>query len=155
MMDSDLAGLYGVTTGRLNQQVSRNIGRFPDDFMFRLTQEENASLMLQSAISKKSRGGRRKLPLVFTQEGVSMLSGVLQSERAIEVNIAIMRAFAHMRRMVSRSAEIVTKLEELERKSEMHDKNIRSLFDALRRLMAPLERPEPPRRGIGFKLKPD
>lgn len=151
MLDSDLASLYGVTTGRLNQQVSRNIGRFPDDFMFRLSQEEYSALMLQNATSKKGRGGRRKLPSVFTQEGVSMLSGVLQSERAIDVNIAIMRAFVRLRQMISMNAELAAKLAELERKIEKHDRSIRTLFQAIRQLMAP---PAPPRPRIGFRPDP-
>ena len=104
--------------------------------------------MLQSATSKKRRGGRQKLPLVFTQEGVSMLSGVLQSLRAIEANIAIMRAFVRLRQMVSGHKELAAKLSELERKIEMHDEDIQSLFQAIRDLMAPPERPLP---RIGFR----
>lgn len=106
MLDSDLAALYGVATARLNQQVRRNIKRFPSDFMFELSPMEFKGLMLQIATSKRGRGGRRKPPLVFTQEGVSMLSGVLQSPRAVEVHVAIMRAFVRLRQMVSASVEM-------------------------------------------------
>lgn len=148
MLDSDLADMYGVTTGRLNQQVRRNIGRFPADFMFELSRQEFRGLMLHFATSKKHRGGRQKLPLVFTQEGVAMLSGVLQSRRAAEANIAIMRAFVRLRQMVSVSTGLGIKLAELERKIEMHDEHIRSLFQAIRELMAP---PDTPRPRIGFK----
>ncbi|MFH1723445.1 MAG: ORF6N domain-containing protein [Elusimicrobiota bacterium] len=150
MLDSDLAVMYGVTTGRLNQQVRRNIKRFPADFMLELSREEFQGLMLQSATSKKGRGGRRKLPLAFTQEGASMLAGILQSPRAIDAHIAIMRAFVKLRQMVCAHKELAAKLAELERKIEMHDEGIRSLFEAIRGLMAPPVRPRP---RIGFKPK--
>ncbi|HBL18282.1 MAG: hypothetical protein A2X36_10340 [Elusimicrobia bacterium GWA2_69_24] len=150
MLDSDLAAMYGETTARLNQQVRRNIRRFPEEFMFELSREEYAGLMLQSAISKKGSGGRRKLPLVFTQEGVAMLSGVLQSPRAIEVNIAIMKAFIRLKEMVSLNAEMEAKFSELERRIGRHDKYIRELFAAIRKLMAPIDPPKPP---IGFRTE--
>jgi len=105
MVDEDLAELYGVPTKRLNQQVSRNRKRFPDDFMFRLTKTEAEALRLQFATSKKGRGGRRSLPYVFTEQGVAMLSSVLNSERAIEVNIMIMRAFVKLRQMLETNEE--------------------------------------------------
>lgn len=151
MLDSDLAVMYGVTTARLNQQVRRNIKRFPADFMFELTRQEFEGLMLQSATSKKGRGGRRKLPLVFTQEGASMLSGVLQSSRAIEAHILIMRAFVRLRQIISVNVGLAAKLVELERRIEKHDAGIQTLFKAIRQLMA---QPEPRRRRIGFKPNP-
>jgi len=150
MLDSDLAVVYGVSTARLNQQVRRNVKRFPEDFMFELTHEEFQDLMLQSATSKKGSGGRRKLPLVFTQEGVSMLSGVLQSPQAVDAHIAIMRAFVRLREMVSAHVELAAKLRELEGRIQSHDESIRSLFDAIRELMSPAEHPRPK---IGFKPK--
>src|SRR4029077_7938765 len=102
MLDADLAALYGVTTGRLNEAVQRNHARFPDDFMFRLNAEEAAGLISQIAISKNpGRGGRRKLPFAFTEHGVAMLSSVLRSERAVAVNILIMRTFVRLRRSLN------------------------------------------------------
>lgn len=145
MLDKDLAGLYGVETKNLNLQVKRNIKRFPEDFMFQVTKEEN--LRLQFATS--SYGGRRYLPYVFTEQGVAMLSSVLNSERAIEVNIAIMRAFVKLRQILSTHKELAHKLNELERKTEKHDMEIQGIFEAIRQLMAPP--PEKPRRIIGFK----
>ena len=120
MLDSDLAKLYGVLTGLLNLAVKRNIDRFPSDFMFRLTKDEADSLILQFAISKKGRGGRRKLPYVFTEQGVAMLSSVLNSNRAIHVNIEIMRAFAKIREMILSHKELQRRIDEMEQK---YDKN--------------------------------
>jgi len=133
MLDKDLAGLYGVTTFNLNKAVKRNIERFPGDFMFRLTQEEFQALIFHFGIS--SWGGRRYLPYVFTQEGVAMLSGVLNSERAIKVNIHIMRAFIKLRHILSGHKVFEMKLRELEKKLEGHDVDIRDIFEALRQLM--------------------
>jgi len=133
MLDKDLAGLYGVTTFNLNKAVKRNIERFPGDFMFRLTQEEFQALIFHFGIS--SWGGRRYLPYVFTQEGVAMLSGVLNSERAIKVNIHIMRAFIKLRHILSGHRVFEMKLRELEKKLESHDVDIRDIFEALRQLM--------------------
>lgn len=144
MLDKDLAGLYGVETKNLNLQVKRNIRRFPEDFMFQLSKEEN--LRLQIATS--SYGGRRYLPYVFTQEGVAMLSSVLNSERAIQVNIAIMRAFVRLKTILSTHKELAQKLSEFERKIEKHDVDIGTIFEAIRQLMAPP--PEPPKGRIGF-----
>ena len=114
MLDEDLAELYQVPTGRLNEQVKRNIGRFPVDFMFQLTEEEFKNLISQNATS--SWGGRRKLPFAFTEHGVLMLSSVLNSERAVGVNIQIMRIYTKMREMLMTNQEIQLKLEQLERK---------------------------------------
>ena len=148
MLDRDLAELYGVKAIALRQQVKRNKERFPADFMFRLSQKETALLLSQNVIpSRRSLGGF--YPYVFTQEGVAMISGVLNSPRAIQVNIAIMRAFVKLREMISAHKELAAKLEELERKVEGHDEHIRSLFDAIHRLMEPVEEPETPKQPIG------
>ena len=114
MLDEDLAELYGVETRRLNEQVKRNIARFPEDFMFQLTNEEYENL--KSQIATSNWGGRRKLPYAFTEQGVAMLSGVLNSERAIIVNIQIMRVFTRIRELLETHKEILKKLEQLERK---------------------------------------
>ncbi len=145
MLDSDLAELYEVSTSRLNEQVRRNIDRFPKDFMFQMKESEYANL--KSQIATSSWGGRRKLPLVFTEQGVSMLSSVLHSERAIRVNIAIMRAFVQVREMLSTHKELAHKLEELERKVGIHDQTIVQLIEAIRQLMEP---PAKKRKQIGF-----
>ena len=151
MLDSDLAELYGVSVKVLNQAVKRNISRFPEDFMFQLTKEEYDSLRSQIVTLKTGRGKHRKyLPYVFTEQGVAMLSSVLRSERAIQVNIAIMRVFVKLRQIFSTHKEIAYKLTELERKVEKHDKEIKAIFDANRRLMIP---PEKPKRKIGFVPK--
>jgi hypothetical protein len=149
LLDADLAKLYGVTTGNLNKAVGRNRHRFPPDFMFQLTDEEAAALIFQTGRSKQ-RGGRRHNPHVFTEQGVAMLSSVLRSERAVQVNVAIMRAFVSLRRMLAGNDALSRKLAELERRLESHDLGIKSLFDAMRELMTP---PEEPRREIGFHIK--
>jgi len=152
MLAGDLAGLYGVETKNLNLQVKRNVRRFPEDFMFQLTKEEN--LRLQIATS--SYGGRRYLPYVFTEQGVAMLSSVLNSERAIEVNIAIMRAFVRIREILLTHKDLAAKITALELKYRNHDlrlseydKHITVIFEAIKKLMTPP--PEKPRRMIGFK----
>ena len=151
MLDSDLAELYGVETRVLLQNVKRNIARFPPDFMFQLTKEEYDFLRSQIVILKLGRGKHRKyLPYAFTEQGVAMLSSVLRSERAIQVNIVIMRAFVRLRQILSTHKELAHKLNELERKIERHDEEIKAIFDAIRQLMAP---PEKPRRRIGFHIK--
>jgi hypothetical protein len=149
MLDSDLAKLYGVTTFNLNKAVKRNIDRFPEDFMFRLSAQETAALTFQIGISKpRERGGRRNAPYVFTEQGVAMLSSVLRSKQAIQVNITIMRAFVKLRELAVSHKVLATKLAQLERKVGGHDGQIRSLFDAIRQLM---ESPMPKSRRIGFK----
>lgn len=150
LLDRDLAALYGVETKNLNKAVQRNLDRFPADFMFQLTADEAEALRFQFGTSKDGRGGRRYLPYVFTQEGVAMLSSVLRSPRAIQVNIAIMRVFVRLRETLALHKELAHKLAELERKSEGHDGSIRTLFEAIHQLMAP---PEKPRREIGFHIK--
>jgi len=135
ILDSNLAELYGVPTFRLNEQVKRNLKRFPSDFMFHLTAEEAESLRSHFAILKPGRGKHRKyLPYVFTEQGVAMLSGVLNSDRAIHVNIEIMRAFVRLRQLLSSNKELARKLAELEKK---YDSQFKAVFDAIRQLMAP------------------
>ena len=147
MLDNDLAKLYGTGTRDLNKAVTRNTDRFPSDFMFQLTKKEAQNLMFQNGTSRW--GGIRKLPRVFTEQGVAMLSSVLNSKRAIQVNIAIMRAFVKLRQILSTHKELAHKLSELERKIEKHDVKIQSIFEAIRQLMAPP--PERPKSKIGFK----
>ena len=150
MLANDLAALYGVPTKRLNEQVRRNVTRFPSDFMFQLTLEESNSLRSQFATLKRGKGQHRKYPPYgFTEQGVAMLSTVLNSERAIQVNIAIMRAFVKLRQLLASHRELAEKLAELERKVEGHDQQVHVLFEAIRKLMAP---PESPKRRIGFYL---
>lgn len=147
MLDADLAELYGVKTEVLNQAVKRNRERFPKDFMFQLSREEARSLRSQIVILK--RGQHRKYPSwVFTEQGVAMLSSVLRSRRAIQVNIAIMRVFVRFRGMLAAHKELAHKLAELEHRLEGHGTQIRSFFDAIRQLMAPVD---PPKRRIGFR----
>ena len=147
LLDVHLAALYGVRTKRLNEQVRRNRSRFPEDFMFQLTSEEAASLRSQFATSNKGRGGRRYAPYAFTEQGVAMLSTVLNSERAIQVNIEIMRAFVRLRRMLASNAQMARKLVDLESK---YDAQFKVVFDAIRQLMAP---PEPKKKKIGFLVE--
>ena len=147
MLDRDLAAMYGVTTGNLNKAVQRNLSRFPADFMFQLTADEASRF--QFGILKRGRN-IKYLPHVFTQKGVAMLSGVLRSPRAEQVNIAIMRAFVRLRETLSLHKELAGKLSELERKIENHDENIRTLFEAIQQLMTP---PEEPHKEIGFHVK--
>ena len=148
MIDEDLASLYEVPTYRLNEQVKRNRKRFPADFMFQLTKEEAESLRSQIAISKPARGGRRSLPYVFTEQGVAMLSSVLNSERAIEVNIAIMRAFVKLRQMLETNEELNRKFAAVIRKLSTHDKYFKVVFDELKKLT---QQPTRERKQIGFK----
>ena len=149
LLDRDLAAMYGVTTGNLNKAVRRNLSRFPADFMFQLTEDEAEASRFQIGILKRGLN-IKYLPYVFTQEGVAMLSGVLRSPRAEQVNIAIMRAFVRLRETLSLHKELAHKLSELERKIENHDENIRTLFEAIHQLMTP---PEQPHREIGFHVK--
>jgi hypothetical protein len=147
MLDSDLAELYGVTTGNLNLAVRRNANRFPADFMFQLTTEEAGALLLQIARAKKGRGGRQTPPYAFTEQGVAMLSSVLNSERAVQVNIAIMRAFVKLREVMATHKDLAHKIEALERKYQDHDKEIQVIFQAIKKLLEP---PATPKRRIGF-----
>ena len=140
MIDSDLAELYGVATARLNEQVKRNMERFPREFAFQMVQEEFDSLMSQNTISDKGRGGRRKLPWVFTEHGVAMLSSVLRSKRTIQVNINIIKIFIRMR-------ELLATHKDLARKVEKHDKEIAVLYGYFRELLEP---PKSSKRRIGY-----
>lgn len=149
MLDRDLAELYQVPTRRLNEQVKRNLTRFPADFMFQLSDEEAENLRSQFATSSTSHGGRRYLPYVFTEQGVAMLSSVLNSERAVQVNIAIMRTFVKLRQMLASNAELARKLAAMEKK---YDSQFRMVFDAIRELMRP---PEPKKQKIGFQRNND
>jgi hypothetical protein len=147
MLDSDLAPLYQVETGRLNEAVRRNLRRFPEDFMFQLTAEETDRLRSEIAISKIGRGGRRYLPYAFTEQGVTMLSCVLNSDIAIDVNINIMRAFVQIRRIGMSVIDLKRKIDSMERK---YDHNFKIVFDALRQLIAPT--PVPAKKvKIGFR----
>ena len=150
LLDRDLAELYGVKTKVLKQAVRRNIKRFPDDFMFELTKEEFENWRSQFVTSNGDKMGLRYKPMAFTEQGVAMLSSVLNSNRAIEVNIAIMRAFVQLRKMIGSHAELGRKLAELEQHLESHDKQIQAIFEAIRQLMSP---PERPRKKIGFQVK--
>jgi hypothetical protein len=160
LLDSDLAELYGVATSNLNKAVQRNIDRFPPDFMFQVTEDEMESLRFQSGIAKnaesalrfqsgisKGRGGRRTLPYAFTEQGVAMLSSVLHSPRAVEVNIAIMRTFVQLRRLMDSNALLAEKIESLEAKYADHDQQFQIVFDAIRQLIAA---DDSPKREIGF-----
>ena len=147
MLDRDLANLYGVETRVLNQAVRRNIQRFPEDFMFELTRNEIQRI---SQIVTSSKIKYSKRVHAFTEQGVAMLSTVINSDRAIQVNIAIMRAFVRLREVVSTHKKRELKLRELERKIEKHDESIEAIFEAIRQLMTP---PEEPRRKIGFGVK--
>lgn len=144
MLDSDLAQLYGVETKAFNRAVKRNLDRFPDDFLFKLTEREYEILRCHCGTSKEQ-GGRRYLPYVFTEQGVAMLSGILRGKRAVSVNIAIMRTFVKLRRMIASNKALAQKLEHLEQR---YDQQFKVVFDAIRELMTP--RPPPPKRRIGF-----
>lgn len=149
LLDRDLAGLYGVTTSNLNKAVKRNFDRFPGDFMFQLTDAEAASLRFQIGMSKTAgRGGRRYVPYVFTEQGVAMLSSVLNSERAVQVNIAIMRAFVQLRELAGSNRVLAKRLDDLEKKYDKHDLQLMEVFNAIRQLMAPPEAKK--KRAIGF-----
>ena len=156
ILDSDLAVLYGVNVGRLNEAVKRNRDRFPADFMFQLSREEfdslrsqivTSNLRSQIATSSSDWGGRRHLPYAFTEQGVAMISSVLRSKRAVQVNIEIMRTFVRLRQMLASNAQLARKLADLEKK---YDAQFKVVFDAIRQLMTP---PEPNKRKIGFMVK--
>lgn len=147
LLDADLAELYQVTTGNLNLAVRRNKDRFPPDFMFRLTKDEFKNLRLQ--IARASWGGRRTPPYAFTEQGVAMLSGILTSKRAIEVNIAIMRTFVRLRQLLATHEDLARRLDQLEWRQSEQGQQIRSVFETIQHLIeAPAE--EEPRRRIGF-----
>lgn len=149
LLDFDLAALYGVQTKNRNKAVKPNAERFPADFMFQLTPEELRSLRFQSGTSK-ARGGLRYRPYAFTEQGVAMLSSVLKSDRAIRVNVAIMRTFVRLRQTLESNRELARKFSELEQRIGKHDEEIAAILEAMRQLMAP---PEKPRREIGFHVR--
>lgn len=146
MLDNDLAQLYGVATGNLNKAVRRNIERFPHDFVFQITKKEYQSLRFQFGILKKGQHSKY-LPYAFREQGVAMLSSVLRSKRAVQVNVEIMRAFVRLRKMLASHAGLARKLDALE---EKYDEQFKVVFDAIRALMSPSEKP---RKKIGFQLK--
>jgi phage regulator Rha-like protein len=147
IFDSDLAELYGVSTKRLNEQVKRNRDRFPADFMFRLNSEEVKGLRSQSATSNRERGGRRYLPNAFTEHGAIMAATILNTSRAVEVSVYVVRAFIRLREILATHKELARKLAQLEERIEEHDEEIVAIFEAIRELMAP---PEKPGKRIGF-----
>jgi hypothetical protein len=148
ILDTDLAAIYGVTTARLNQQVRRNLDRFPADFAYQLTPQEFALLMLQNATSRAGHGGRRKPPYVFTEYGALMAANVLNSPIAINASILVVRAFARMREMLGAHADLARKIDDMEKK---YDGQFKVVFDAIRHLMCP---PRTAQRQIGFHTKP-
>ena len=151
MLDKDLAEMYGVETGVLNQAVKRNISRFPEDFMFQLKNEEYKSLISQIVISKKEgRGGIRKLPFAFTEQGVAMLSSVLRSERAVQVNIQIIRVYTKMKQLLFDNKELWLKIEKIEQALLMKDEEVQAIFKLLKNLLVKEEKPRQP---IGFKVQ--
>jgi hypothetical protein len=148
ILDADLAQLYGVPVKRLNEQINRNADRFPADFLFRLSAAEYENLRSQIATSSSTHGGRRHLPYAFTEHGAIMAATVLNSERAVEMSIFVVRAFVRMRQVLATNQEVVAKLAELEHRLESHDTDIQELVEAIRELMAP---PTPRGRKIGFE----
>jgi hypothetical protein len=157
IFDSDLARIYGVTTARLNQQVKRNLGRFPSDFVFQLTADELTGLMLQSATSKPGRGGRRKLPYVFTEHGAIMAANVLNSRKTVQMSVFVVRAFVKMRETLAQNTQLALKLAELEQqliqRLDVHEKAIVHILDEIKKLMVPPSQPFPERRQIGFHVR--
>jgi hypothetical protein len=150
IIDKDLAALYNVTTGNLNKAVARNLKRFPEDFMFRLTEEEFKNLLFQNGIA--SWGGTRLAPYAFTEQGVAMLSGILSSDRAIHVNIQIMRIFTRIRQMFSDNTELRIEIDKIKTQLDNHDKNIEVVFKYLDEL---IDKKEKPNERIRIGYKPD
>jgi ORF6N domain len=148
MLDSDLAALYQVPTKRLNEAVRRNAGRFPADFMFQMNAEEVENLRSQNATSSSGHGGRRNAPYAFTEHGVAMLSSVLSSERAVQLNILIIRAFVRLREYLATHKDLARKLEDVERTQQEHGAHIEQIYGYIQRLIEPA--PEPSKRRIGF-----
>jgi hypothetical protein len=148
ILDTDLAELYQVTTGNLNLAVRRNVERFPEDFMFQLTKEERDALLLQTARAKTGRGGRQTSPYAFTEHGVAMLSSVLNSDRAVKMNILIVRAFVKIRELLYSDKDLATRVEKLEASQQRHTSVINLLADEIDRLKTPP--PVPPKGRMGF-----
>src|SRR5207253_9201939 len=149
ILDTDLAELYGVPVRHLNQQVKRNVERFPSDFTFQLTAKEDTALRSQFVISKKGRGGRRYSPYAFTEHGAIMAATVLNSKRAVQMSVFVVRAFVRLREVLATNRRLASKVDELEKRMESHDDTIQDLIDAIRELMTPEEEP---RERIGFAL---
>ncbi len=152
MLDSDLAILYGVETGHLNRAVKRNRDHFPEDFMFQLSKEEEDYLRCQIGMSKIGRGGQRYLSYVFTEQGVAMLSSVLRSKRAVQVNIQIMRVFVKLKEIMISHKDLARKIEALEGNYQDHDKKIQAIFEAIRRLIVIPVTDDYKRTRVGFKV---
>jgi hypothetical protein len=151
ILDADIAGLYGVPVKRLNEQVKRNQERFPSDFMFQLTGKEHDALRSQFATSKKSRGGRRYTPYAFTEHGAIMAATVLNSERAVQMSVFVVRAFVRLREMLATNRRLAGKIDELENRLDSHDSAIVNLFTVIKELMTPKRKR---RARIGFQLPP-
>jgi len=149
ILDADIAALYGVTVKRLNEQVKRNLERFPSDFMFQLTEKEHGALRSQIATSKRSRGGRRYTPYAFTEHGAIMAATVLNSERAVRMSVFVVRAFVRLREMLATNRRLAGKIYELENRLDTHDSTIQDLIEAINELMTP---EEPSRVRIGFQF---
>lgn len=149
ILDSDLAGLYGVSVKRLNEQVKRNQERFPSDFIFQLTTKEQEILRSQFATSKKGHGGRRYPPNAFSEHGAIMAATVLNSKRAVQMSVFVVRAFVRLREMLATNRQLAVKLDELERHVDSHDDTLQDLIVAIKELMVP---EQPTRRKIGFRL---
>ena len=150
LLDADLAAFYGVTTKRFNEQVKRNLARFPEDFMFQLNEVESSALRSQFATLKTGRGQHRKyLPYAFTEHGSIQAATILNSARATEVSVHVVRAFIELRNLVAGNKELASKMKRLERKVDSHDQAITGLIDSMRQLLAP---PDPKKRPIGFVI---
>ena len=148
MLDRDLAELYGVETKYLTRQVRRNLKRFPEDFMIRLSRKEYIAVLRCQNVTLKRGQQSKYLPYAFTQEGVDMLSGILNSDRAVQVNIAIMRAFVKLRQVLLTHKDLAEKLEELERKYQFHESGIQMIFEAIKKLLEPPQEPPKPRFNV-------
>ena len=149
ILDTDIADLYGVPVKVLNQQVKRNRERFPADFVFRLTAKEDAVLRSQFVTSKRGRGGRRYAPYAFTEHGAIMAATVLNSERAVQMSVFVVRAFVRLREMLATNRKLAGKIDELENRLDTHDSTIQDLIEAIKELMKP---EDPPRKSIGFQI---
>jgi len=149
ILDADIAKLYVVPVKRLSEQVKRNQERFPSDFMFQLTDKEHEVLRSQTATSKKGRGGRRYAPFAFTEQGAIMAAGVLNSERAVQMRVFVVRAFVRLREMLATNHKLARKIDELENRLDTHDSGIQDLIEAIKELVMP---PDPPRKRIGFQI---
>ena len=154
ILDRDLAEMYGVETRVLNQSIKRNEKRFPSDFMFQMSTEELSDWKSQNVISNKEKMGLRKPPNVFTEQGVAMLSSVLNSETAIEVNIQIIRTFTRIRQMLSEHTELRLEVEKIKKKLDNQDKNMEVVFQYLDELLEKKDQPKPERKSIGYKINP-